>query len=68
MKINLKMKDKKEIAFWKEAKKKIERLYGGHHCKPIDRDYRCAGCWSGIAISWIDAHLDLIQEKSKKLK
>lgn len=63
-------KQKKEVQFWKKAIKIIEKCYGGHHCKPIDRDYRCAGCWSGIAISWIDSHIDFLEwdDKKKKLK
>lgn len=56
------MKKDEEIKFWKQARKLILKGYGGRHCqKPVDMDFRCAQCMSGLAMSWIDIHLDLLK-------
>ena len=56
------MKLKEEIAFWKKAHALILKGYGGRHShKPIDMDFRCASCMSGLAASWVDMHIDLLK-------
>ena len=63
------MKLKEEILFWQKAKKLILDGYGGRHChKPIDMDFRCAQCMSGLMVSWIDSHLDLLAYEGKSKK
>ena len=64
----MKLTEKKEIVFWKKAKKLILSGYGKKHCHPEEMDIDCIQCRASFAVAWINGHISLLQWTGKKVK
>lgn len=54
----MKAKDLKEIAFWKQAIKKIRKEYG-EPCNVFEID--CVGCRANLVVDWIENYIGVME-------